>query len=148
VQDDARIFTWSLNGDLRVPVTERFGVQGEFFTGQNLGTFLGGVGQGINLHPASRTGIQATGGWFDVWYDWTPRLHSHVGYGLDDPLNSDITVPGTPGRTYNQFIFGNLFVDVTKKLILGFEVTSWKTHYVGQDPAEAVAFEFSGQYGF
>jgi hypothetical protein len=133
-----------LNGDLRVPITERFGVQGEFFTGQNLGTFLGGVGQGINF--TTRTGIQATGGWFDVWYDWTPCLHSHVGYGLDDPLNSDVTA--AHGRTYNQFIFGNLFVDVTKKLILGFEVTSWKTFYKAQLPGEAVAFEFSGQYGF
>jgi hypothetical protein len=139
-----RIRTWSINGDLRVPITERFGFQGEFFTGDNLGTFLGGVGQGVNL--VTQAGIRATGGWVEAWYDWTPRLHSHTGYGIDDPLDSGITAAA--GRTYNQFLFGNLFFDVTKKLILGFEVTSWKTQYKAQLPGDAVTFEFSGQYGF
>jgi hypothetical protein len=32
--DDVRIPTWSLNVDLRVPVTQRSGIQGEFFMGE------------------------------------------------------------------------------------------------------------------
>ncbi|NUQ65375.1 MAG: hypothetical protein HUU20_23150 [Pirellulales bacterium] len=141
--DDMRFKTWSLNADLRVPISERFGMQTEFFTGENLGTFLGGVGQGVNL--TARDEIRATGGWAEVWYDWSKRLHSHVGYGVDDPLNEDIAVGG---RTYNQFIFGNIIIDVTQKLIFGFEVTSWKTLYQQRQPGESVTFEFSGQYGF
>jgi hypothetical protein len=144
--DDARIQTWSVNADLRVPVTDRLGFQGEFFSGDNLGTFLGGIGQGVNLVPAVRRSIRATGGWVEVWYDWTTRLHGHIGYGVDDPLNSDLTLPAH--RTYNQFIFSNVSFDITKKMIVGFEVGSWKTHYAGQLPGDALTFEFSGQYGF
>ncbi|MBN1852552.1 MAG: hypothetical protein JW829_07500, partial [Pirellulales bacterium] len=86
--DDARVKTWSINADLRIPVTDRFGVQGEFFAGQNLGTFLGGIAQGVC--PCSRRGIRARGGWVDFWYDWSPSLHSHVGYAVDDPIDRDL----------------------------------------------------------
>jgi hypothetical protein len=142
VIDDARVRTWSFNMDMRVPVGDRMGFQGEFFTGANLGTFLGGIVQGVDL--TRREAIYSTGGWFELWYDWNDRLHSHVGYGLDDPRNGDVTT----GRTYNEFIFANLIVDVTSKLQLGFEVTDWRTHWVGLNPGDAVRLEFSGKYNF
>ncbi len=142
--DNVRILTWSFNVDARIPFTDRLGVQGEFFTGQDLGTFFGGVAQGVNL--TTRRGIRSTGGWAEVWYDLCPTLHSHLGYGIDDPFNEDITAAA--GRTYNSFLFTNLMVDVTKKLNLGFEVSYWKTHYLGYDPGNSVTFEFSGAYGF
>lgn len=133
-EDDARFLTWSFNVDLRVPITERFGVQGELFTGANLSSFLGGVGQGVC--PCLRVPIRSTGGWVDVWYDWTPRLHSHAGCGLDDPNNRDLLF----GRTYNQFIFANLLLDVTQNLCTGIEISYWKTLYQelrsGQIPAD------------
>ncbi len=146
--DDDRIPTWSINADCRVPIGDRFGVQGEVFTGKNLGTILGGSLQGINL--VTRAPIQSTGGWFDVWYDWTPRLHTHLGYGIDNPQNSDVA-PG--GRTYNHFLFANVFFDVTKKLVFGFEVSNWNTYYqdaadLDLEPGKAVVFEFAGNYGF
>lgn len=152
--DDDHIPTWSFNVDCRVPVTDRFGIQGEFFTGENLSTFLGGSLQGISSFPGvnviRREPVQSTGGWFDVWYDVTPRLHTHLGYGIDNPQNSDIA-PG--GRTYNQFLFANMFFDVTKKLIFGFEVSNWNTYYQDTatqhlEPGKAVVFEFTGNYGF
>ena len=65
-----------------------------------------------------------------MWYDWTPRLHSHVGYGIDDPNDDDLTFVGS--RAYNQFYFGNLSYDVTKNFLAGIEVSSWRTLYVGQ----------------
>jgi len=143
-QDDARRRTWSVNLDMKVPITDRFGVQGELFTGENLGAFLGGALQGID--DTSGEPIRTSGGWVDVWFDWTPRWHSHVGYGVDNPVDRDVV----GGRTYNQFFFGNISYDVTKKLNLGFEVASWKTLY--KDPAlkpgESVIFEFAGRYGF
>ena len=40
--------TWSGNIDFRVPITERLGFQGECQVGENLGPFLGGIGQGID----------------------------------------------------------------------------------------------------
>jgi len=148
-RDDVRVKTWSVNADVKVPIGERLGVQGEFFTGTDLGTFFGGAFQGIN--PITETGIRSTGGWVELWYDWAPRLHSHFGYGVDDPLNSDLYAGG---RLYNSFLFGNLVFDVTKKMILGFEVNCWDTHYAAKkdgtplEPGEAVVFEFTGSYNF
>jgi hypothetical protein len=47
-EDDVRVLTWSFNVDVKIPVTDRCGVQGEFFTGENLATFLGGIVQGVD----------------------------------------------------------------------------------------------------
>jgi hypothetical protein len=148
-QDDVRRRTWSLNGDLYIPITERFGVQGEVFMGENLSTFLGGIIQGVSFE--TRNSIRSCGGWVDVWYDLTPRLHTRTGFGLDDPNNHDIVT----GRSYNQYIYANASFDVTKPLIVGIEVTSWKTLYQetrpGQPqlkPGESVQFEITGKYSF
>jgi len=139
-----------MNADFRIPIGPRFGVQGELFTGENLGAFLGGAVQGIDAGtpalPGTRRSIRSTGGWFDVWYDWTPTLHSHAGYSIDDPFDEDVT----SGRVYNAFIFGNLYYDLTSKFIVGVEVTSWKTLWVGPNagPADSVHCDFVAKYNF
>ena len=153
--DDARFKTWSLNVDVRFPITDRFGFQGEFYTGANLSPYLGGIGQGVC--PCLRVPIRSTGGWFEVWYDWTTRLHSHAGFGLDDPNDRDSLL----GRIYNHFVFVNLVVDVTDRLTTGCEVTSWKTLYhekrVGQippneltpsQPGESITLDWMIKYSF
>lgn len=136
--------TWSLNTDIRFPITSRFGVQAELWTGENLATYFGGIGQGINLAAPYNT-IRSRGGWVDVWYDWSDRWHSHAGYSIDDPVDSDIT----SGRVYNSFIFANLSYDVTKKFLVGFEFTSWRTLWKGPDAnAPDQHFDFVAKYGF
>ena len=142
--------TWSCNADFKVPIGPRFGVQGEFFTGENLGAFLGGIVQGIDAGtttlPGSRDPIRSTGGWVEVWYDWTPTLHSHVGYSIDDPLDQDVT----NGRIYNSFVFANLSYDLTSKFLVGVEVSSWRTIWVGTSngPADSVHCDFVARYNF
>jgi hypothetical protein len=142
-QDDARIKTWSLNADARWPITSRVGIQGEFFTGENLSTFLGGIIQGIN--PVTRQPIASTGGWLELWCDWTTRLHSHVGCGIDDPRDGDIA---NLGRTQNSVFFVNSSFDVLPKMTLGLEFSYWDTNYRGLDSGEAAVLEFTGAYGF
>ena len=142
--DDYPVRTWSLNLDVRVPLTNRMGIQGEFFTGENLGTFLGGIAQGVDL--VSRQGIRSTGGWVDVWYDLTPKWHSHAGYSIDDPNDNDLN--SAAQRKLNQFFFVNTSYDVTKNMNLGVELTNWKTLYVGRSEGEAVRIEFVGRYSF
>lgn len=154
-QNDVRFPTWSLNLDARLPLTERCGVQGELFTGANLSAFVGGIGQGVC--PCLRVPIRSRGGWCDVWYDWTPRLHSHVGFGLDDPIDRDSLI----GRTYNHFLFANLSYDVTDRLLTGLEVAWWKTLYhdtrggqipndqlMPREPGEAFVVDWTVKYGF
>lgn len=148
-QDDRRFRTWSLNADFRAPITDRFGVQGEFFMGENLSSFMGGIGQGVDLY--NRHTIRSYGGWINLWYDWTDRLHMHVGWGLDDPLNEDFLV----GRTYNQFIFINFTYDITKQFNTGIQVASWRTLYQAPQgvqaptrPGEAIVVEWMWRYSF
>jgi hypothetical protein len=145
--------TWSLNADVRVPITSQLGVQGELWTGENLATYLGGIGQGINLTAPFST-IRSRGGWVDIWYDWSDRVHSHIGYSIDDPIDSDIIyTSATVGRTYNAFLFTNVSFDVTKKFMVGFEFTSWRTLWkaAGAIPASDAPdqhFDFVAKYGF
>ncbi len=136
--------TWSGNVDLRVPITERFGFQGECFVGENLGAFLGCIGQGID--PITYESIRDAGGWIELWYDWTPRLHSHVGYSVDDPNDRDVVAPG--GKTYNQFYYGNIIFDLTKTCLVGIEVSSWRTVYVDLLPGDSIRSEFVMKYSF
>jgi hypothetical protein len=146
--DDAEFPTWSLNYDLKVPLTEKLGFQGEVFTGENLSPFLGGIGQGVCA--CLRVPIRSSGGWCELWYYWTPQLHSHVGYGLDDPLNRDFLF----GRSYNSFLFANVMYDITKKFTMGFEVTNWKTFYIANgvpgptEPANSWVFDWMCKYAF
>lgn len=147
--DDVRLRTWSFNVDLYMPLTKRCGLQGEYFIGENLSTFLGGIVQGVC--PCLRRPIRSHGGWVELWYDWSETYHSHVGYGVDDPNVEDMLF----GRTYNQFLFANIIYDVTSYLMLGFEVSLAKTTYRETRPdepipvsGEAVGFEFTGQYVF
>ena len=141
---DDRRRTWSGNIDLRIPITERFGFQGECQVGENLAAFLGGIGQGVDL--TSFNTIRDAGGWFEFWYDWTPCVHSHVGFSLDNPNDHDLHTVGE--RSYNQYYFANVLYNVTKQFLVGLEVSSWETLYVGQLPGNSVRTEFAVKYGF
>lgn len=140
--DDLVRRTWSANVDFSWPIAHRLFFQCEAFMGENLGAYMGGVLQGIDR--GTRRGIRSRGGWFDLGYHWTDKLHTHGGYSIDDPIDSDLT----PGRKYNHFIFGNVIYDVTKTCMLGLEVSSWKTLWVDQRPGDSVRIEFLVKYGF
>jgi hypothetical protein len=141
---DNRRRTWSGNLDVRVPITDCLGVQGECFVGENLGAFLGGIGQGVD--PVTRDTIRSAGGWFEVWYDWTSRFHSHVGYSVDNPNDHDLAL--ATEKSYNQFYYGNLIYDLTPNCLIGLEVSSWETLYVHEDAGHSVRSEFVLKYGF
>ena len=124
--DDRSFRSWSLNADLKAPLNEHCGFQGELFTGANVSPFLGGIGQGVSGYK--RVPIRTCGGWVEFWYYLTPQLHSHTGYGVDDPNDRDLMV----GRSFNSFLFTNLMYDITKKFTTGLELAYWKTSYVDQ----------------
>jgi hypothetical protein len=138
--------TWSANADFLIPFNATFGFQGEFFTGENLSNYMGGILQGVDKY--THAAIHSTGGWADVWYKWTPQVTTHTGYAVDDPLNSDFSAKSTTARTYNQMIYTNILYDVTKNLQLGFEVDYWKTFYKAMEDAEAVRLDCAVKYTF
>lgn len=141
--DDRQFTSWSFNVDVFAPVTERFGFQGEFFIGEVLGTFQGGIIQGID--PDLRRGIRSTGGWGEVWHHVTDDVHTHAGFGIDDPVNSDLSAGR---RSQNHFWFANIVHDVTDLFSVGFEVSYWKTKFVGLTDGEAVRIETVMKYRF
>jgi hypothetical protein len=135
---------WGLGTDLRWSVTPRFGFQGEGFVGQTLGTYTGGILQNVNSNTFQ--GIRASGGWAEVYYYICPdKLHTHIGYGIDDPLDRDLA-PGQPVR--NDTYFANLIWDVTKNLRLGCEVTYRKTAYTLVGNNQGVGFQTQVQLKF
>jgi hypothetical protein len=146
IEDDRRFLSWSLNADLRVSLSQSWGLQGEFFVGEVLGTLLGGINQGID--PVSREGIRAIGGWCELWFYWTSNVHSHVGYGIDDPNNQDLGFTATGRRTLNQFLFANVWYDVTPLFDIGLEVSAWRTDYLGLADGESLRTEFAVRYSF
>jgi hypothetical protein len=115
---------WAYGIDVQVKLTDWFGVKGEYFNGQTIGTYNAAIVQNFN---GNREGIRSSGGWGEVYVYWTPCLHSHFGYSIDNPLNADLTA-GLPSR--NELVYGNIFWDVTRSIEVGFEVSRWETSYM------------------
>jgi hypothetical protein len=135
---------WGLGADFRWAVNDRFGVQGEFFTGQSLGSYTAGILQSVN--SATFMGVHTTGGWVELYYYLCPeKLHTHVGYGIDDPLDRDLA-PGQPVR--NETWFANLIWDVTKHFRVATEVTYRKTAYTVLSNNDGVSVHFQVQFKF
>ena len=142
---DNRRRTWSGNIDLRVPITHRLGFQAECQAGENLSTFLGGIGQGIDPttlqhHPRRRRLVRSL-----VRLDADGSTATSV---TRSTIRTTMTSHTTGERKYNQFYFGNLIYDVTKNFLVGVEVSSWKTLYVNQLPGDSLRTEFVAKYGF
>jgi hypothetical protein len=138
----AVVNTWGLGADAHLAVTERFGVAGEFFTGQGLGEYNGGIGQSFN---AGFRPIRATGGWGEVYYYLSDRLHVHSGYGVDAPTRTDLD-PTQIAR--NQTYFTNVVWDASKVLQLSFEVNYRRTDYIAFRNASGVVFVSQVQWRF
>ena len=143
VQQDRIFNSWSLNADIRLPFTLQFGVQGEFFIGQTLSTFLGGINQGID--PISRNSIQAVGGWADVWWRFHESWHWHAGYGIDDPRDEQLSANR---RARNQLFFTNVVWDISPHLSMGVEISRWDTSFMNQSPGQTWRGEMAMRYTF
>ncbi len=116
---------WGVGCDCRWEITQRCGIKGEWFAGKALGTYGGGILTTVN--PNTLKGVRSVGGWLEVYYYICPEvLHTHVGYGVDDPLDQDLA-PSQALR--NQTIFGNIIWDVTSALQVGLELTYRETSY-------------------
>jgi hypothetical protein len=128
------IDVWGLGADAQVAVTSRAGFLGEFYVGQGMGEYNGGIGQtfGRNLGP-----IRTAGGFGEVYYYLADNLHAHAGYGIDQPIARDLD-PFQIRR--NQTYYANLWWDISKTVQLSFQVDYRRTDYVTFRNADGLVF--------
>lgn len=134
---------WGASTDFRWSVNDMFGFSGELFTGQTLGTYNGGILQNVN--PTTFDGIKSSGGWFETYVYWTPSVHSHIGYGIDDPDNGDIA-PG--GQLKNETYYANLLWDMNATFRIAYEFTWRKTEYSALRDIEGAGLHTQFQWSF
>jgi hypothetical protein len=142
--------TWSMNLDVTQPVNKWFSVKGEAFTGENLDTYFGGIGQGVRntgttASPHYDKAIGSKGGWiagaFGPWGKW----RFNIGGGVDD-VDSDDVITGS--RILNRTIFGNAIYALNKNIDAGLELSHWRTKYKGPGDAEDYRVQTSLMYKF
>jgi hypothetical protein len=118
-------------------------VQGELYTGQGLGTYNAGILQNTNV--VTFGAIRTSGGWGEVFYYITPCLHTHLGYGLDDPIDRDLAMTQV---SRNQTFFANIIWNVTRSFRVGFELTHRDTDYLTLLDNDGVGFHTQVQWSF
>lgn len=119
---------WGIAVDGRWMVSECFGFLGEVYTGQGLGTYNAAILQTANLNTLQA--LRSTGGFGEVFFYWTPCLHTHLGFGVDDPLDNRVSDdPALLGRTFNSTIYANALWDLNQVFRVGFEFTWRETNY-------------------
>lgn len=123
------IDTWGVGSDCQWWANDWCGARGEFYYGQAMGEYNGGILQGFNSTNFAE--IQSIGGFGEVFCYLTDNLHAHVGYGVDDPRDRQLTA--TQIRR-NQTFFTNFVWDLSKSLQLGFEVDYRKTDFTQFQP--------------
>ncbi len=127
--------SWSLIGSFFVPLHSQWSLQGTVWTGSNLDTYLGGIGQGINV--ALRRVIDAYGGYLQVLWDPSARWQGMATLGLDDPNDGDLS-PGMRNRNFHASV--GTFYWITPHLKYGVQVTRLATGY--KDSGDAVDWRF------
>jgi hypothetical protein len=144
--------SWSVNIDVTQPINEWLNIKGEFFSGENLNTYFGGIGQGVRaikdangviINHANE--IKSNGGWIALglgpWDSW----RFNIGASIDDVDASDVNLAD---RTENHCLFGNAIYSVNKNTEIGFELSHWRTEYRGSGDAESIRAQSSLTYQF
>ena len=134
---------WGLAGDMRWRATENFGLAGEVYTGQALGTYGAAIFQNVNA--TTFEAVHVTGGWLELYYYLTECLHSHVGFGIDDPVDSELAASQI---AFNRTLFANLIWDVSKSLRFAGELTFRRTNYITLTDNDGVGVQLQSQWKF
>ena len=131
--------TWGMFLDAYIPITCRFGVQGELFKGENLAMFLGGINQGVMRSlDGTPESIAAQGGWINLWFNLNDYTQFRVGYMIDDPQGRIDEITTGSARTLNHSLFANIKCDITKLWWIGLEYSHVETGWAGKETGVSV----------
>jgi len=136
--------SWSVNLDIAQPVNDWLTIKGEVFTGENMDTYKGGIGQGLDSSTLGEIGT--CGGWaaasLGPWDRWRFNLGASVEAIDGDDVTSDTY------RTVNRAIFGNVIYEINSHTTVGFEVSQWHTEYKNNDDGDSLRLQTSFTYKF
>lgn len=118
--------SWSGNIDFVIPLSERFSLSGEAFTGINLDDYFGGVLQGINT--TTRNEISSKGMWSQINFAFNKEWQYTAGFSFDNPDTDDLN---NGNRDKNSFYFVNAMFKVLPMLTIGLEYDYYETEYKG-----------------
>ena len=118
-------------------------MQGNLWQGENLDTYFGGIGQGVNVALGEE--IEAQGGWAQLLWDPTDKLAFGLGYSVDDPKDEDLA-EGRPSK--NEQIFGNVAYKLTPAVTALAEYAHMTTDYLGKDEAVNDRVQVAMKYAF
>jgi hypothetical protein len=122
---------WAVSAAMSLPISERLTWKTSVYTGANVDSFWGGIGQGINL--GLRTEIASQGGWTELQLKPSPKWVVNLGYAVDDPDDDDL---GIGGRSKNETLRINSFYNFHPSLVWGLEYLNMETEYKGVGSAE------------
>ena len=132
---------------LQIPVWH-FTLAGQFFAGENLGGVQGGIGQRVGYYGVGQKGkgVRTVGGFADLSYRFNKKLDFALGYGFDDPNDSDAACAN--GRTFNERMYVDVFYHITSNFRLGFEYAHLTTKYYNDGDAKDDRIEVAAFYDF
>ena len=130
--------------DVTVPLGKKASLKGEYYTGQNMASYLGGIGQGIDLDH--REEIESSGGWAHLALKLNENAGLNVGAGLDDPRLQE-------GDTTNMLdenlsYFGNIIWKLHSSVSVGVEYLGTETTYADGESYQNHRGQLSFMYSF
>ncbi len=135
--------SWSVNLDMTQPINEQLAIKAELFTGENLNTYFGGIGQGVNTTTLKEIGSK--GGWVAASLGPWGKWQFNIGAGIDDVDAGDVNAGD---RTLNRAVFGNVIYSINDNVQIGFELSQWHTRRKGQRDADNLRAQTSLIYKF
>ncbi len=132
----------------QLPFLDKFTLTGQLFAGKNLSGIQAGIGQGVAFRDFSKKGseVSTVGGFIDLRYDLNDKWAFAVGYGFDDPTDSDARYAA--GRTYNDRAYIDAFYQFNDNLHFGLEYAHLRTSYYDDGDASNDRFQFTAFYDF
>jgi hypothetical protein len=138
-EQNRELESWSFNIDAKLKLSDRVTLTGEYFMGQNLGTYFGGV---LQDYSPTYNEIGAQGGWGVLSLAPSGRTMFNMGYCFDDPDDNDFTIPDESSNSMigmNSVFFGNVMYDITSNVTAMIEGSFLKTTYLYKTMQEGVA---------
>ena len=132
--------SYSFGFDGRVQVLPRTKLQGEYYTGQLVGDYMGAIFQ--TFDPVSGIPVDAQGFWVEVEHGVTEKVQIHVGYGVDN-VEEKGGVAQLFARNQNANFYGNMFYSFSPELSVAGELGWWRTKYIGLEDGRPFRFEMS-----